>query len=685
MKSAMYILLLLVAASCTGAATNHYLFIGHPRADGPGEIVQREVERVDFSQYDLLMLGGDYTWSSTGSRSTVDYLDSVFDLGNPAVFTALGNHDTANKSYLSDATARPNYYATQTNGIAIVVLDTTNDGQDILGGELQMLQDTVNALSNCTHLIVVHHHFIWMSDYAPLAHLHGDERIGASSASLSGLNFYDDVYPLLLQAASIGTEVVCIGGDRTGSDQEASYGEFHIEHTTADGIHYLAAGFKEELPASLRTAVEFEHDTEAGTLTWSFVRLADLARIPDEPLAITEIHYNPSPVQGNQTAFIELMNRGDQPYDLSEASFTKGISFIFPTNTVLAVGERLLMAADAGYYTNLGVRVLDYDGEARPVAGEPIWLRTREGLEVDYVSYGVTAPWPSDPNDQGASLMLIRPDLDNELSENWSESDSDGGTPGTVNFAATACSNVSISADRIFMDWEKTVNGGLYRLEWTPTMAAQVWQPVIEETNAAGETLSLSITNSSAAGFYRLQRIFPVIAPPSYTNLIASGAVWKYRDTGNDPGASWMAPAYDDNGWASGPAELGYGDGDEATPVSYGPDSSGKYATTHFRHHFTVADPALLGAIRLDVKVDDGAILYLNGTEVARIRMQAGTVTYQDYTTMGGSEYGFEQIEIPAPGLIAGDNVLAVEVHQASGTSSDISLVVELMASEISP
>ena len=70
MKLVLCILGLLCAAALTaGAATNQYLFISHPRADGPGDIVQREVERIDFSQYDLLMMAGDYAWSTTTSRS----------------------------------------------------------------------------------------------------------------------------------------------------------------------------------------------------------------------------------------------------------------------------------------------------------------------------------------------------------------------------------------------------------------------------------------------------------------------------------------------------------------------------------------------------------------------------------------------------------------------------------------
>jgi hypothetical protein len=126
-----------------------------------------------------------------------------------------------------------------------------------------MLEDTVNnSLSNSTHLILIHHHIIWLADYDPLSHLIGDVRIGASSRNLNNLNFYDDVYPLLLQARSNGVEVICLAGDRTGYEFAGpDYGEFHIEHTTSNGVHFLAAGLKEDLPANLRTVVELTHDT----------------------------------------------------------------------------------------------------------------------------------------------------------------------------------------------------------------------------------------------------------------------------------------------------------------------------------------------------------------------------------------------------------------------------------------
>jgi hypothetical protein len=179
--------------------------------------------------------------------------------------------------------------------------------------------------------------------------------------------------------------------------------------------------------------------------------------------------------------------------------------------------------------------------------------------------------------------------------------------------------------------------------------------------------------------------IYRTTTPPLDATLIPTGAVWKYRDLGTDPGTNWMTPAYSDSGWAQGPAQLGYGDGDEATVVSYGPNSSKKYPTTYFREHFNITDPTRLGNIRFHVVVDDGAIFYLNGVEFGRLRMADGAVTYTDHATGNPpKENAWETVELPGSLFVAGDNVLAVEVHQVNDNSSDLSWAAELIASKIS-
>ena len=158
-------------------------------------------------------------------------------------------------------------------------------------------------------------------------------------------------------------------------------------------------------------------------------------------------------------------------------------------------------------------------------------------------------------------------------------------------------------------------------------------------------------------------------------DLIPQGSVWRYLDDGSDQGTAWREIAFADGSWASGPAELGYGDGDETTVVSGGP-AGNRHITTYFRHTFNVVDPSTVFGLDLQVLRDDGAVVYLNGTEVFRINMPGGTIASSTRASgaIGGSaERTFQSTSVSAALLVPGDNVVAVEVHQASPTSSDIS------------
>jgi hypothetical protein len=168
------------------------------------------------------------------------------------------------------------------------------------------------------------------------------------------------------------------------------------------------------------------------------------------------------------------------------------------------------------------------------------------------------------------------------------------------------------------------------------------------------------------------------------TNLVDKGAVWKYLDNGSNQGTAWRAAAFNDSTWASGPAQLGYGDGDEATTVNFGPDINNKYVTTYFRRAFTVADPSLYQSLTLNILRDDGAVVYLNGTEVFRTNMPAGAIAYNTVAPVaigGVDETTWFATSVSPSTLVAGTNVLAVEVHQANGTSTDVSFDAQLIAS----
>ena len=165
--------------------------------------------------------------------------------------------------------------------------------------------------------------------------------------------------------------------------------------------------------------------------------------------------------------------------------------------------------------------------------------------------------------------------------------------------------------------------------------------------------------------------------------LVRAGSTWAWRDDGGPPEPDWTAVAHDDAGWARGAAPLGYGDA-EVTTVSYGPDAADKHITTWFRHRFRVEAPAAILDLELGLMRDDGAVVWLNGVEVARSNMPAGEIlpdTLASAAVSDGDETAFFSWSLDPAGLLEGDNVLAVEVHQIAPDSSDIGFDLQLEAS----
>jgi len=207
-----------------------------------------------------------------------------------------------------------------------------------------------------------------------------------------------------------------------------------------------------------------------------------------------------------------------------------------------------------------------------------------------------------------------------------------------------------------------------YSFPWNDVAAGfySLTAVAIDSTGFSKTSASVNITvNASGA--------------PSTNALIALGSQWKYLDDGSDQGTGWIALPFDDSSWSNGVAQLGYGDGDEATVVRFGPNAADKYPTTYFRRAFTVADPARVQGLILSVLRDDGAVVYLNSQEVYRLSMAEGAIDYRTYA-ITATEYGFEGTNPPPSLLVAGTNVIAVEVHQGNGNSSDLSFELELLA-----
>ncbi len=205
--------------------------------------------------------------------------------------------------------------------------------------------------------------------------------------------------------------------------------------------------------------------------------------------------------------------------------------------------------------------------------------------------------------------------------------------------------------------------------------------PAVEESPAATVSLTIDPVNDAPLGapdsyLVRSGTSLSVSATGAQTtqNLITAGSTWKYKHDGTDLGTAWRAWAYNDTAWASGPAELGYGD--VVTFVENRPEATnikGSAArwTAYFRKEFTVTDVNATRSLSLDLLRDDGAAVYLNGIEVARQNLAPAA----SYTTPATSripnadETRFFPESLPPALLLEGKNVIAVEVHQFSLTN----------------
>lgn len=165
--------------------------------------------------------------------------------------------------------------------------------------------------------------------------------------------------------------------------------------------------------------------------------------------------------------------------------------------------------------------------------------------------------------------------------------------------------------------------------------------------------------------------------------LINRNAEWSYHDSGSDLGSQWRNLSYDDSSWSSGFTEMGYGDGDESTVIDFGGNSNEKYITTYFRRHFNVNNIDQFNRLTLNLLRDDGAVVYLNGSEVHRDNMPSGSINYLTTTSAyiaDADEQAFTPVTLPIGSLKSGDNILAIEIHQYNSSSSDISFNAELIA-----
>jgi hypothetical protein len=169
-----------------------------------------------------------------------------------------------------------------------------------------------------------------------------------------------------------------------------------------------------------------------------------------------------------------------------------------------------------------------------------------------------------------------------------------------------------------------------------------------------------------------------------WTTVIDHKSIWKYQIPTSSTGTAWHNLSFNDATWQEGPSGFGYGDGDDATILP-------NCLSVYIRKKFTIANVDDVKRMVLQMHYDDGFVAYINGVEIARANLGTPGVSVAYNATASDHEADFsnsllhpETFEIVNPGsfLVQGTNVITIQGHNTSSSSSDLSLVPILTIGE---
>gem|GEM_PF-991153 len=210
----------------------------------------------------------------------------------------------------------------------------------------------------------------------------------------------------------------------------------------------------------------------------------------------------------------------------------------------------------------------------------------------------------------------------------------------------------------------------------------------ISQESDGGSTVSFVVTATDSAGDSADQTINLTVAErpdapvgltcTNFETLVTTGSTWAWSQ--QESGNAWKEPWVDVAAWTISPAKFGWGENDDVTSLQAG------ITRAVFVHTFTAASVVSLDSLTLNLRRDDGAIVFLNGEEVARDNLPAGDLdenTLAQSSVFGAAERMFFPYTIDLAKLAEGTNVLSIAVHQVAQNSNDMSFDAELVAARL--
>ncbi len=372
-------------------------------------------------------------------------------------------------------------------------------------------------------------------------------------------------------------------------------------------------------------------------------------------------------------------------------------------NGELAASDSVVMALSAGARLRFGA---SFEGELSGFSGQiqsaRVWASELTPAEIRRRRFatlepgtGFEAAWPMDEGFGQVAYDTGPSGLDLTLGETSVEDPTDPEWIELEDFPQLALADIEPnSGPRAGGNSVMLYGGGFssasppvvrFGTEVSPTVDVHsTWElEVVVPPAAAYGTVDVSV--ETPQGTVSLPAAYAYM-PGDVRAFVSEGELWDYFVGAAAPPADWTSLAFDPGAWDwdRGPTGIGYGDEDDATDVSEMIDA---YVTVYARREWLVtADVSAIDYLMLRVRYDDGYVAYLNGEEIARSNLQGAPPDVNEFAepqheiTGGPGEFDEEIDLMPVRHFLrSGENVLALEVHNATIDSSDLSLSAELV------
>jgi len=182
----------------------------------------------------------------------------------------LGNHDHSNLELLTEFTGKPTFYTYTKNEVTYLVLYTDLNASNITNTQLDLVTQVCDTISTSKSLVVLSHKLFWMPGHPvlePMIDTIANAKLDFCGWCTQPNNFYEVVYPKLIQVKNRGIQVLCIAGDIGSYVQE-------FEYKTKEGIYFLASGMSYKAKNNKGLLLYFNEDSTA--LDWHFELLQNL-------------------------------------------------------------------------------------------------------------------------------------------------------------------------------------------------------------------------------------------------------------------------------------------------------------------------------------------------------------------------------------------------------------------------